>query len=208
MSILVVNCFHWIGFHVVDGLLEKGEEVDGIDLSPPDEMEHLSLFFGRNSLFQQVDLTNRKEYETAIIIGDYDGLDQVNSKRYIIINGKKGIEKGNRSFITNIHVRLLFGEWMPMDQRGVYVNGQHITFDSNLFLTQAVYITDFVQGLLNWMTIPSLPRSLNIKSRQDKRDTNEKLENTIFLKDNTPIEEKIQIVKTHYKRFKDVYPNC
>lgn len=205
MSILVINCFHWVGFHIVNGFLENGEEVDGIDFNPSDETEHLSLFIGRNSQFQQVDLDVRKEYDTTIIVGDANRLDKVKSKQFIKINGNKKLEKGNRSFITNIRVDLLFGKWMPMDERGVYNNGQHIPFDSDLFLTQAVYIEDFVQWLLNCVDIPSLPQSLTLQSRHYQPDRHEKLENTIYLQDNTPIKEKIETVVTHYQKFKDLF---
>lgn len=205
MSILVVNCFHWVGFHIVNGFLEKGEDVDGIDLSPSDETEHLASFFGRNSLFQQVEANTRKEYDTTIMIGDVGCFDTSNSKQVIRINDNNGLEEGNCSFVTNIRVELLFGEWMPMNRQGVYKNSKHISFDSEQFLTQAVYIQDFVEALFNWVTIRNLPRSLMIKSKNHKLDINEKLENTIYLKDNTPIEEKIQTVITHYDRFKKFY---
>src|SRR5699024_3495066 len=77
-------------------------------------------------------------------------------------------------------------------------------FDSEQFLNDAIYINDFIQGLMarveNKNLFPML-HVLSIKCRQKHI----KLENVFYIRDNRPIEENIKKVTEHYKRYLHFY---
>lgn len=185
MTYLVAYCNNWIGFHVVNELLDNGFAVDGM----LDEKgnEDLSMFFGRNSSFTFVQTSGRKKYDAKIIIDDHHVKWNTN-KREITIN-----------------TPLLFGEWMPMNEKGLYKNNENILFDSELFRSKAIYVKDFTKGLIQWLQTPYLPQTLEVRSAKEKNNKDVKLENAIYIRDNVPISNKVKLVQDHYNRNKERY---
>ncbi len=84
MDFLIANCYDWIGFHIVNKLLENGYDVDGYDHSSEDD-HHLSMFLGRNSSFTFVKDITAKNYRTSIILDEDIPLHNLHSKRIISI---------------------------------------------------------------------------------------------------------------------------
>ncbi|UJL47616.1 hypothetical protein KFZ58_07055 [Virgibacillus sp. NKC19-16] len=197
MSILVDNCNHWIGFHIVDELLENSYTVDGIG----DEDSVLAMFLGRNSSFNFVKPDVKKHYDTAIIIGDQSNTG-IKSGQSLIINPVLVDRVENR---VEINVPLLFGEWMPMNEKGFYYNNTFITFDSDFFQTEAIYIKDFTKGLMQWLKMKELPSTLEVRSEKNKDNQHVKLENAVYIRDNRPMEEKVKSVLEHYYLYKKFY---
>ena len=199
MAILVAGCTHWIGFHIVNELLEEGYMVDGI----PDHggNENLSLFFGRNSSFSTVGIETAKEYETAIIINDVQNSDSILANKIVKIGGEQ--EKNEK--ITYIEISLLYGEWMDMNEKGMYRGKEFIQFDSNFFKEDAIYIKDFTKALLQWVRSDKLPDQLNVVSANNRMKKGVKLENSIYLRDNGPKKEILNSVLTHFEKFKEMY---
>ncbi|MBP1969030.1 hypothetical protein J2Z83_001133 [Virgibacillus natechei] len=195
MTILVDNCNHWIGFHIVNDLLLANYTVNGIG----DENKNLSMFLGRNSSFEFVGPDVKKNYDTAISIGNQ--LASIQSDRTLIINA---IHEQKDNEVT-IKAPLLFGEWMPMDEHGLYRNNERITFDSNYFKTEAIYIKDFTNGLLQWLKAEYLPSSMDVESVRNKVKKNVKLESSIYISDNRPIEENLENVLEHYHLYKSFH---
>ncbi|HLR79388.1 MAG TPA: hypothetical protein VK119_02245 [Bacillota bacterium] len=205
MSILVANCFDWIGFHLVNYLLENGFQVHGVDELKSTKKEHLSMFFARNDRFifttvQQIK-DEEKVFDTAFIIDEYD-INPIQAKQTIAIRNQEKCTYEDKTIV--IEVPILFGEWMSMCENGVYKNNQFIRFDSEQFLNDAIYINDFIQGLMarveNKNLFPML-HVLSIKCRQKHI----KLENVFYIRDNRPIEENIKKVTEHYKRYRHFY---
>lgn len=204
MAILVVHCFHWLGFHITNYLLENGEEVDGIHVASAQAREHLAAFFGRNSQFQLVEFDHKKAYDTVIMIGGQDLIKRVTAKRCLIVNGET-CDRNSQPLITNISVNLLFGEWMPMDLQGIYYEGKHILFNSKEFLTEAIYVNDFVKTLNHLLQTSRLPKEIHVRSRHAKQIDHDRQKQMIFLREQMPIEEHVELVKNHYKTFKHWY---
>lgn len=201
MPILLVNCFHWIGFHIMNELLEAGYMVEGIDNMSTEQDEHLSMFVGRNSSFTLIEKENLSHYKSSIIVGSWPHSEDIQADQMLQLceSNAKNLEEH-----IIIEMPMLFGEWMPMTEDGLYHQQKFIPFNSSLFLTEAIYIRDFTSHLLQWVTYTNLSQVIKIKSERNK-DTDLKLENIIYLRDNRPIHKKVEHVVDHYKRFKDLY---
>jgi len=203
MSFLVTSCFDWVGFHLVNQLLEKGYEVDGIDEETTALKEHLSMFLGRNSAFRLKTRDELRSYDTAIVIGENPCTDVLKAKQMINVSRNK-IQAKREASMTTIHVPVLFGEWMPMNEQGMYVGNQFISFDSAHFLSEAVYIKDFIAGLFQWMQVDDLPSSLEVKSKSSESRA-VKLENTVYIRDNERTADKLKKVLNHYRNYQHFY---
>ncbi|QKY68599.1 hypothetical protein [Lentibacillus sp. CBA3610] len=186
MVFLIENCFHWLGFHIVNHLLENGYHIDGVDDINTGKKEHLSMFVGRNELFRHVSSQRDKEYDATI--GVYD--------RELIV-------KTNRP--VTIKLPLVFGEWMPMNQEGMYSQHEFIRFDTQQFASEGVYIDSFLKSLLQWLHSSDLPSTLEVKSSHDRQRTKIKLENTVYIRNNRPINQSLNTVKHHYEMYKNIY---
>lgn len=197
MSILVVNCGHWIGYHVVNDLLANDFQVEGIAISP--ETEDLLLFFGRNSSFTQIDKPKGKPYDACIIVGAFHTTYNINAKKMFIIQHEEA-NRATESEVTFIRTPFLFGEWMPMDEDGCYRNNEYIRFDSDWFKQHAIYIQDFTKVLIQCVQSTKHPREMDIKL-MDCRDTDK---GTDVIKQEL-IEKKIEQVRKHYKLNRHLY---
>lgn len=202
MSILVTNCFHWINYHLVNELLENGYSVDGMSGSMTKEDEHLFMLMGRNSLFSLIMDQELEQYETVICIGDADY--HIDASRFIMINHGDQQTTGRKNR-TVIQTPILFGEWMPMDKNGLYVNREFISFDSPAFLSTAIYIKDFVQYVLTCIEVKELPNKINIQSSKSVEDEEILLDKSVYIRDNMPIKDTVNQVINHYERFKAYY---
>lgn len=197
MKVLVVNCLDWIGFHLVNQLLEKGYKVDGLHTLVSKKREHLSMFLGRNSSFLLMKSIEMIEYDVCFIIGAYEEIEEIKSKHLIHMKHEP-IDQIGTGTRLEIQMPLLFGEWMPMNNGGMYDNGTYIPFESKDFLSEVVYINDFTKNLLQWIT-----------AIRDQSNTKEiakiSFENMPSPQEYTYIKNKLQIVLTHYEQFKDYY---
>ena len=93
---------------------------------------------------------------------------------------------------------------MPMNEQGMYVGNQFISFDSAHFLSEAVYIKDFINGLFQWMQADDLPSSLEVKSKSSESRAI-KLENTVYIRDNERTADKLKKVLNHYRSYQQFY---
>ncbi|HEX6593644.1 MAG TPA: hypothetical protein VF095_03535 [Bacillota bacterium] len=206
MSILVVNCFDWIGFHLVNELLENGYNVHGLDVLHSMKKEHFWMFFARNDRFtlvkdeQMVD--KKKKFDRLFVIDPVGVVPPVQANETIFIGRDENHLSERSKMIVN--APLLFGEWMSMCEEGIYVNSEFIRFHSEKFLTEAIYINDFIKGLLDQVENRSFVPKLNVLSIKCKQK-HVKLENVLYIRDNRPIKENIKKVIEHYKRFRHFY---
>lgn len=198
MTICVTNCLHWIGFHIVNRLLEDGYQVDGITGMDSDREEELSLMLGRNSLFSL--------YETENQIKDksYTGLVLVDEAKRNFIQSEKtftiGKNRRNETGLINIELPLLFGEWMPMDAHGVYANNQYVKFDSNKFRNDAIYIDDFIDCFMQWIKIPDLPKTIALTKDKKLIKDQQSLGIQMYIREDRPKDEQVSKVIQHYEK--------
>ncbi|WP_156288853.1 hypothetical protein [Oceanobacillus salinisoli] len=201
MSILIVNCNHWVGFHIINTILDLDYDVDGI--KGTNQNNDLSLFFGRNSSFSFVTEENLKPYQSCIIIGEYHHTENIKAEQKFLIGLEDEDGASEREDIVTIQAPLLYGEWMPMNEKGIYKNNRFIPFDSEEFINNAIYIQVFTSALLQWMKSSTLPKYIEVNPVHSNRQL--KLENFVYLRDNGPKEKKIEDVKKHYKLYKNFY---
>ncbi|MGJ9459371.1 hypothetical protein [Oceanobacillus sp. CF4.6] len=207
MPVLVVNCDDWLGYHIVNKLLEQGYKVDGIVHADRNDEpdEDLTMFFGRNSSFSMIPADKEKKYNIGIIAGDYDGKINQKIEKLIVINPDKKEQRSMVNYTTSctmIKAPLLFGEWMPMNEKGVFHKNEFIPFTSGKFKESSLYVQDFTKGLLQWMKVPNLPSELHIYSSNHKKEVNTKLDKNIYLRDNISNRDHVKTVIEHYVLFK------
>ncbi|MEN1970324.1 hypothetical protein WMZ97_19905 [Lentibacillus sp. N15] len=207
MTVLVTNCFHWIGFHIVNHLLENGYQVDGEATCMTTSAEHFALMVGRNDAFSLIrDKSDRKEnYQLMIINQSDEAMQHIKTKKSFKLcrnhEDKTNLDR------TAIILPMLFGEWMPMDEQGIYDQGNFISFNSEVFTNEAVYIGDFIQCLMQCLHSSHLPSQFKIKSERQRTLATEHAAQIIFLRDSRPVEKQVKAVSDHYNRFKAMYPS-
>ncbi|MEC5423617.1 hypothetical protein QGM71_08950 [Virgibacillus sp. C22-A2] len=201
MTYLVVNCNQWIGFHITESLLDDGRMVHGVINETIDDS--LTMFFGRNSSFTLAEPVTSEFYENAVIIHDVKDNTEIQAKRKIFIDPSDRVKDSDS--IVSIKAPLLFGEWMPMNENGLYSNNKFIRFDSPYFKQNAVYIKDFTKSLLSWLEKSKLQSEIVVKSSSNRTKEDVKLENSIYIRDNVPTEENLERVLNHFKLYSKFY---
>ncbi|MFA1818958.1 hypothetical protein ACDX78_01940 [Virgibacillus oceani] len=198
MTHLVNDCNHWISYHLIEEFLNAGYKVEGLENKEKDD--YLLMFFGRNSNFSITDDYKKKHYHAVISL--HQPVDNVKTEKTYIVNPIDNQHKIDG--IAYIQVPLLFGEWMPMNKQGMYVNKKFISFDSEYFLTKSIYIKDFTKVFVQWMQKGNNNQEMEIISKNDKSER-VKLENLLYLRDNGPIEEQLNQVIEHYATYRKIY---
>lgn len=192
MNISVQNCFHWIGYHIVHQLLLTGYSVYGLHRQITNQAEFLSFFLGRNSLFTFIeDESDKYEIDLTIQVDD--------NKQELLLKNE------HSSKLRKAKMPLLFGEWMDMNEEGIFINQKYILFRSKQFINNAMYIEDFSKGLIQWIKSTKLPSEFAVYPERNRTRKDKKLDNTIYIRDNIPIEKKVEQMIEHYKKYKNVY---
>ncbi|RDW19960.1 hypothetical protein [Oceanobacillus chungangensis] len=197
MSVLVINCNHWIGYHIVNTLLQHDYLVDGIESDT--ELDELSMFFGRNSSFSFYNIEDRKRYDTCICVGEHGHLETIDAERVFIINPGKMNDWMDYDTATMIFAAHLYGEWMPMTEKGFYDNQEFIAFQSNDFKENAIYIEDFANGLIQWIQSSNLSSNLEVKSERNNGKVNKENQNSIYIRSSLPLEKRMTALQKHYQ---------
>ncbi|MDO6449259.1 hypothetical protein [Oceanobacillus profundus] len=198
MSILVMDCNDWRTYHIVEMLLENDYKVDAFLTTSTEE--DLSMFFVRNSSFSIVTEDVQKKYAVGIFLGDIESDMRHEFDQLIVINpAKNSFQPDTHTKCTVIHTPILFGEWMPMKEEGIYNEDTFIPFESETFEKSALYIGDFTKALLQWLQVSDLPPILYVNNKNDGKKGDSKLEKNVFIRDNIPKREKVKSVIEHYR---------
>ncbi|MFZ3577905.1 hypothetical protein [Virgibacillus sp. DJP39] len=200
MTICVTNCFHWVGFHLVNRLIENDYAVDGIANLSTKKEEELYLMVGRNSnfsLFNNVSEIKDNVYTDAILINPEEPIYFQTSRTFTV-----GVDLGNPDFVA-LHTPLLFGEWMPMDEEGIFVNDQYIAFDSNEFQNEAIHINDFIDCFMQWLNACSMPNLIALTPNQSVIGEEGDPGKYIYLRKERPLEEQVNLLVNHYEKVKN-----
>ncbi|WP_339228790.1 hypothetical protein NSQ77_03225 [Oceanobacillus sp. FSL K6-2867] len=198
MSIFVMDCNEWITYHIADMLLENGYHVNALEAS--DNEEDLSMFFIRNSSFSMISGDVQKKFNTGIFVRDLASDILHDFEQLIVINPAKNADylEGHKR-CTAIYTPILFGEWMPMKEEGIFDQGKFIPFASEAFKKNALYIGDFSKALLQWLQISDLPRVLYVNHHDKGKSDDSKLEKNVFIRENIPKHKRVKAVIEHYR---------
>src|SRR5699024_2455526 len=103
--------------------------------------DHLAMFLGRNSSFREwTDEERKTNFLAAFMFSMNPNFKKIKTKRLFKIgNAGNNAETSNNK--VSIQPPLLFGEWMPMIEKGMFYDDQLILFDSSYFLENAVFIS-------------------------------------------------------------------
>lgn len=196
MSILIYNCFHWIGYHLTNELLQKGYQVEGFHENMSEQACFLSMFFGRNENFKEIN-EKKSEYDQVFYIHKKNQITFLPYEDVIYLTEDETSQKSFPKSSKVIPLPLLFGEWMEMDDQGVYHLDEYISFQSDRFKNRAIYVLDFVDILLKILNENNDHRNEELKDLL--------LDSLNKIRNNRPIEDKIQKLLTHYKAYQSFY---
>lgn len=194
MYIIVGNCFHWIGFHLINRFLEEGFSVIGKDHVDTPKKEFLSMFVARNDSFSLNPINKKEKDHLTIEVCDTD---YENKRENILKIIKTGTNHENTEHI--VYAPYLIGEWMPAEE----IKMNEIQKEK---LQGAARIEDFVSAIYQWVNINTyLPSTFRVISRREKNISNALLENFVYLRDNRSIQNDFNRVLEHYQRFQTFY---
>src|SRR5699024_3191997 len=178
-------------------LLEHSYPV-ATDESPlTDEEEHLAMMIGRNDLFSAFTDDQPSNHHTHVILSEENSAHVQNMDDVKTFKLSRKPEQEKKGVIV-VQLPLLFGEWMPMNEDGVYIDKQFIPFTSEIFQKEAVYIEDFITSFMLCLTASNLPEKLAIKSRRETVAERENDRQVIYLRKRKPIDDQIKTVVAHY----------
>lgn len=199
MSLLVLNCNHWIGFHLIQALLDLEYSIDGVFHEKYDD---LTLFFGRNSRFNLVSSVPNKKYRACFLIGEHEEMDHIQAEKAFIVDVNHSADAADMEHLHVVKTPLLYGEWMPMNERGFYLDGEWISFRSDRFKDEAVYIKNFIECLLQFLRVDKLqlPASIQICSKHAIGPA----ENAVYVRENENKTEKVRDVIKHYEKYQNI----
>lgn len=203
-SFFVSGCFHWIGYHIVNHLLEHSYPVATDERPLTDNEEHLAMMIGRNDLFSPLSDDRSANNDTHVILSKENGAPIQNMDAVKTFKLSRKQEQGRKGIIV-VQLPLLFGEWMPMNEDGVYVDERFIPFTSEIFQNKAVYIKDFIASFMLCLESSHMPKKLAIKPKTEMTSEKENDRQVIYLRKRKPIDDQIKTVVAHYRRFKQFY---
>lgn len=200
MIVKVVNCFHWIGYHLTNHLLEQGDEVHGVDKIDTDKKELFSLFVGRNNRFTLCN-KNKNQQKNDVTIEINSQLSHQQNATVIIL--KKMRRTNSHAETSSIKVSIVIGEWMPKDEIERLTNN----LQTDAFLNKAIRIKDLLAVCYQWLKKETfMPQTIQLLPRENNDIPNASfLENDVYLRDNTSIQNYAKEVLKHYNQYKDLY---
>lgn len=200
MIVKIVNCFHWVGYHLTTHLLEQGFKVHGVDTVDTTKKELFSLFVGRNDRFILDDKNNNEQsYDVIIEINRQLSHQQVET----IITLKKMPRTNGVRQTCSIKVPIVIGEWMPKEKIAKITD----SLQTDVFLNTALRIEDVLAVCFQWLSKETLtPQTIKLLPRENSASPNEAiLENNVYLHDNMSIQNYAKEVLKHYNQYKDLY---
>jgi len=202
LHILIVNWTNWLGYHFINELLEADYTVHALITDPEERTNRFAQFFTRNSSFSFVDKDNLLTYSDTVVIGNFP-IKSVSSKRTWHINCTFRENNGQCVFVFT---PILYGEWMSLNEEGIFFQDNFISFASKKFHNETIYIKDFLKIFQQWLKSTLIPHKivLCVNRKLFNREIF-MLENIVYFRDNRPKYKHIETVKKHYKKYKRLY---
>ncbi|QDP39781.1 hypothetical protein [Radiobacillus deserti] len=190
--IVIHNCFHWIGYHLIQKFLEEGYEVTGCDSIQSEKKENLHMFVGRNSHFEFVDTLPENR------IADNDVI-------YIDVQSNLLSIQNQQNDTHTINIPMLFGPFMDRDKDGFYEKENYISFDSETFQEEAIWIDDYMEVL--WSILMDNPSSKDwvVKPFSKSVRQEEDEDNVLYIRQTEPTANRLKQLEEHYQTFANIY---
>ncbi|UFU00557.1 hypothetical protein KO561_06340 [Radiobacillus kanasensis] len=190
--IVINNCFHWIGYHLLQKFLEGGYEVMGCDPITSEKREHLSMFVGRNSHFEWMEtLPDARKKESDII--------------YIDVQPHVLFIQLEDNQTHTISTPMLFGEFMDREDDGFEYKDTFISFESKKFNEEAVWIEDFVDILFSLFKENQLNKDWKVKSLSKSMREEEDGDEVIYVRQTDTVSNRLQLIDEHYQQYTNLY---
>lgn len=194
---LIIGCFNWIGYHLMDKLLVNGNKVVGVDQLNHTKKEQMALTVGRNANFSYYETTDQvnqnEQFEKFRTVFVFDALRTF----YFIPN------QNNDNKIL-VDYPLLYGEWMEQSETGFYFDDVFISFKSTFFYERAVYIDDFILTIMQVIDASIFPERITFyAAQQAKKQTLQQNEMAILT--SLPHERRLEYLKEHYQKYSKFY---
>ncbi|MRG87065.1 hypothetical protein [Salinibacillus xinjiangensis] len=173
MKVMIMDCFHWMGFHLVEKYLSEGIEVIGLDQMDHPRKEFLYSMIGRNALFEWNEDISKVESDeskhSVIAFNQQPTKVKKLLKRYKIRGDFYFImEEGNSSrnnseelgLIQNeymIYTPALMGKWMD-DGR----------FHEVTELEEYIWMDDFVSWLFSFIEQSNKPNLVYLTNQYSR----------------------------------------
>ncbi|QTM98679.1 hypothetical protein ERJ70_04815 [Sediminibacillus dalangtanensis] len=211
---LVLPCFDWIGFHLCEKLLQQGEQVIGIGEARTARQDNFWGFLARNSSFQL--FSTMEEYQTGKTEAKLEAIIQIETvqktpmldagnipKKFFLSRVKQ--EKLQEEW-CHVHLPLLYGEWMPRTEDSLTrPDGGTVPFNSESFLTDAVYIGDFFQEFLPLLEIKQPSKHIVMCPPGKEEDKREVDAEVIPVLPSEKPELRQKKLNQHYEKFMPFY---
>ncbi|MFD2924261.1 hypothetical protein [Halobacillus naozhouensis] len=137
MASVLYNCFHWIGYHCIQHLLQEGKEVVGIDKIDTALKEHLYMNVGRNSNFQHFNTSEDRE--------NHSHQSDEDQRLYIYNDMIEFCPTGRTSNRLCVELPVLYGEWMDVEA------DTYEEFCEDMEKSKAVYVGDYLQKIFYYV---------------------------------------------------------
>ncbi|MFB1050074.1 hypothetical protein [Paraliobacillus sp. JSM ZJ581] len=207
---VVVNAFHWIGYHIIEHLLSKGEKVVGVDTLDSDLKTHLLLSVGRNANFtfrediEDVleEVIHQEQTNVLLIDHSYQTCDYLVKNFPCYFIHTKEITKKSES-MTYIHAPMIYGEWMPRDKSWFYWNDKTILLGSELFHEKGVSIQIFVLVVMLIMKARLKPTSIQLESAD--KETMNCNKSIIYIIEKRNMDHKLEKLEEHFQQYHELY---
>lgn len=196
MTKVVWGCFQWVGFHMIQDWLNKGEHIIGIDTVDTEQKEMLEMFVGRNANFsrwESIEASFSRDAGTGIeavfafedqqYIPPLDALIEIPASSYYRVNLSHLTSK-KEPWIT-IDLPHVYGPWMTTETRSI--------------TEQSVYISDVIEGINTLLQANQNETHIKLGMESDLERNNKGI---------TPIvshEKGMQLLQDHQRRFPTYY---
>ncbi|MBB6453032.1 hypothetical protein HNQ94_001480 [Salirhabdus euzebyi] len=204
MSIIVWNCFDWIGFHITEKLLEEGEDVIGIHPVSNPQTEFLYGMVGRNanftfyeSLMEVKDKTDEYIFVRPTEEDENQLTKSIEKENYLYIIEET--EKKSKNFsrvlngsISTISLPPVIGPWMKEEE-----------FQAKKDSEDWIYVKEFTDWFHSFMQTSCKKEEVNLLPKNSF--IQEKDRNTIVFTDNLNRRSVVKEIEEHLEKFSFYY---
>lgn len=162
------------------------------------------MYMGRNDLFNIISDDEINDTYSVVIINGYECIDQNKKESELQQNLLSCYERGKMN-IKELNLPLLIGEWMPMDEEGMYRLNEYIPFDSKLFRNNAVHIDHFTDWIVKLIEKENPTSQHVIYFKKNKSVSEQILEKEDEFYNNVPSESSLESILSHYEKYKNYY---
>lgn len=208
---IIINAFHWIGYHLVEEILSNGEKVIGVDDKEDKRKEQLSMYIGRNAHFQWYENISDMLDNEKISIHDHifaieaeHLLDDYLIKKTNCIAVCTRSVKPSKEMIKYVEVPGVYGKWMPNLREWLSDKHDRLLLQTQQSEEVTVSISDFVKALLQLSQATISPHYIKFKNKFNNLNYDE-AKSTIYLINRYAQEEQLRKLSDHFRQNSEYY---